>query len=67
MAVTGRAHSSIVLYIMLQIYSVEYSYGLGGESLRETFTICIYASLTARILSTLLTPQCNPKMCNIAS
>ena len=25
----------------LQIHSVEHSYGLGGESLRETFTICI--------------------------
>ena len=41
MVVTGRAHCSILLYIMLQIHSVEHSYGLGGESLRETFTICI--------------------------
>ena len=32
---------SILLYITLQIHSVEHSYGLGGESLRETFTICI--------------------------
>ena len=31
----------ILLYITLQIHSVEHSYGLGGESLRETFTICI--------------------------
>ena len=66
MVVTGRAHCSL-LYIMLQIYSVEHSYGLGGESLRETFTICIYASLTARSLSTLVTPQCNPTMCNRTS
>ena len=35
----------VLLYIMLQIYSVEHPYGLDGESLRETFTICIYASL----------------------
>ena len=41
MVVTGRAHCSILLYITLQIHSVEHSYGLGGESLRETFTICI--------------------------
>ena len=39
--VTGRAHRSILLYIMLQIHSDEHSYGLGGESLRETFAICI--------------------------
>ena len=33
---------------MLQIHSVEHSYGLGGESLRETFTICImYANMHA--------------------
>ena len=38
---TGRAHCSNLLYITLQIHSVEHSYGLGGESLRETFTICI--------------------------
>ena len=31
----------IYMYITLQIHSVEHSYGLGGESLRETFTICI--------------------------
>ena len=31
----------IYVYITLQIHSVEHSYGLGGESLRETFTICI--------------------------
>ena len=31
----------IDIYITLQIHSVEHSYGLGGESLRETFTICI--------------------------
>ena len=55
------------IYIMFQIYSVEHFYGLGGESLRETFTICIYASLTARSLSTLVTPQCNPTMCNRTS
>ena len=48
MVVTGRAHCSILLYITLQIHSVEHSYGLGGESLRETFTICImYRSLLA--------------------
>ena len=41
MVVTGRAHCSILLYITLQIHSVEHSYGLGGESLRGTFTICI--------------------------
>ena len=41
MVVTGRAYWSILLYIMLQIYNVEHSNGLGGESLRETFTICI--------------------------
>ena len=41
MVVTGRAHCSILLYITLQIHSVEHSHGLGGESLRETFTICI--------------------------
>ena len=41
MVVTGRAHCSILLYITLQIHSVEHSYGLGGECLRETFTICI--------------------------
>ena len=41
MVVTGRAHCSILLYITLQIHSVEHSNGLGGESLRETFTICI--------------------------
>ena len=49
---------------MLQIYSVEYSYGLDGESFRETSTICTYASLTARSLNTLVTPQYNPTMCN---
>ena len=37
----ARAHCSILLYITLQIHSVEHSCGLGGESLRETFTICI--------------------------
>ena len=31
----------IYMYITLQIHSVEHSCGLGGESLRETFTICI--------------------------
>ena len=62
--VTGRAHCSILLYIMLQIHSVEHSYGLGGESLREMLTICIYALLTTHSLSTLVTPQCNPTMCN---
>ena len=41
MVVTGRAHCSVLLYITLQIHSVEHSYGLGGEFLRETFTICI--------------------------
>ena len=35
---TSSTHN---IYIMLQIHSVEHSYGLGGESLRETFTICI--------------------------
>ena len=67
MVVTGGTHCSILLYIMLQIHSVEHSYGLGGESLRETFTIYIYASLIARSLSTLVTPQCNPTMCNRTS
>ena len=52
---------------MLQIYSVEYSYGLDGESFRETSTICTYASLTALSLNTLVTPQCNPTMCNRTS
>ena len=42
-----RSRSEIVYYApdtfcwALQIHSVEHSYGLGGESLRETFTICI--------------------------
>ena len=67
MVVTGRTPCSILLYIMLQIHSVEHSYGLGGESLRETFTICTYASLTAHSFSTLVTPQCNPVMCNRTS
>ena len=31
----------IYIYITLQIHSVEHLYRLGGESLRETFTICI--------------------------
>ena len=51
--------------IMFQIYSVEHSYRLGGESLRETFTICIYASLAAHCFEhsgdfTI----CHPTMCN---
>ena len=48
---------------MLQIYSAEHSYGLGGESLRDVHYLQ-YASLTARSLSALATPQCNPTMCN---
>ena len=64
--VTGRAHCSILLYITLQIYSVEHSYGLGGEYLRDVHYL-YYASLTARRLSTLVTPQCNPTMCNRTS
>ena len=35
--------------------------------IRETFTICIYASLTARSLTTLVTPQRNPTMCKRTS
>ena len=62
--VTGSAHYSIVLYIMLQIYSVEHSYGLSVKSLREAFTICTYTLLTARSLSILVTPQCKPTKCN---
>ena len=66
MVVTGRAHWSILLYIMLQIYTVEHSNGLGGESQRDVHYLH-YASLTGRSLSTLVTPQCNPTMCNRTS
>ena len=54
---------------MLQIYSVEI-YSVGWRvSFKETFTVCTYASLTARSLSTLVTPQCNRTMslCNIST
>ena len=57
----------IQLYIILQIFSVEHSYGFGGESLRETFTICTYVILTARSLSILVSPSCNPTVCNHTS
>ena len=62
MVVTGRAHCPIVYYAPDRytiMYYVEHSdYGLGGESPRETLTICTYASLTARSLRTLVT-LCN--------
>ena len=41
MVVTGRAHCSILLYVMLQIDTAEHSNGLGRESLKETLTIFV--------------------------
>ena len=62
MVVTGRAHCPIVYYAPDRytiMYYVEHSdYGLGGESPRETLTICTCASLTACSLRTLVT-LCN--------
>ncbi len=46
----------IPVYIPIYIYI---SLGLGGESLLDVHYLH-YALLTARSLSTLVTPQCNP-------
>ena len=58
----AKSVSHIINTCMLQIYSVEHSYGLGGESLRATFTISTVCSS-----STLATPQSNRTMCNRTS
>ena len=43
--------------ILRSLMQFEHSYGLGGESLHETFTVCTMHLLTARSLSTLVTPH----------
>ncbi len=68
MVITGRAHCYTSCIFRSLLMQFEHSLGLGGESLLDVHYLH-YALLTARSLSTLVTPQCNPllTMCNRTS
>ena len=59
MVITGRAHCYTFCIFRSLLMQFEHSLGLGGESLLDVHYLH-YALLTARSLSTLVTPQCNP-------